>query len=155
MNYISKIRRAAATIALSVCGMTAHADGLTSIGFSVFPELYSTNDYTGDNSLLGVFPASLEVESQQALDLLTQQLTAAHPTRIDQFEDMFFGAASALNHTHSAFSAGASVIQLATLETESSRAIEDMKRLLQQGQSPSNTQTLELDRPVQSFGLGL
>lgn len=155
MNGKLRLRKTMAALAFSVCGTAAHADAPAYSGPSVSSEPYAITTYVGGDGKLGVWRASLEVESQLAIDLLTQQLTAARPAGFHQFEGMFLGPDGAWNQKPSVFPAEKPLHQLATLETESSKAIEDMKRLLQQGQLPSNVQSFKWERPDYDFSPGV
>lgn len=155
MNGKSRLRKTMAVMAFSVFGTTAHADVAAYIVLSVSPEPQSTRIPVGSDGGLGFWKASLEVESQLAIDLLMQQLTAARALELHQFESVFSGPVGSENQVHSTFPAEASFNQLATLETESSKAIEAMRRLLQQGQLPSNAQSFEWATHTHSFALGL
>ena len=155
MNEKSRLRKVMVVMAFSVFGMTAHADVPVYIELSVSPEPESIRIPVGSDGGLGVWKASLEVESQRAIDLLTQQLTAARAPELHQFERVFSGSVGSENQVHSMFPAEASFNQIATLETESSKAIEAMRRLLQQGQLPSNAQSVEWATHTHSFALGL
>lgn len=152
MSYISRFKEAVAAVFLSVCAVTAHADGAAGIGLQISPEPYFMMDSIGSGENFGGVIASLEIESQQAIDLLTQQLTAFEAVPSSQFNAALYGEVFSRDYANEPFLADTSIIQLATLETESSKAIEDMRRLLQQGQLPSNAPSSGWDMLPYGYG---
>lgn len=139
MSSISRCLKLTATSVFFVYGTSAYADRVNNFGWSISSAPY-TADVCGEAcDDIPVSTASLEVESQQAIDLLTGQLAHVQPSEYQ------LGKVNSLGGMDVDYGASSPAIQLATLEAESLRAVEEMKRLLQQGELSSYEPNSDLD----------
>lgn len=139
MSYVAKSLKTVAAVGLVIsCYASSALAGGTSIGEALVPQIgQATWGYAGTSyAEAGVIVATLEPESQQAIDLLTQQLAIVTVSPYAPETALHFNS---WGKAQSDVAVDMNGIRFVTLETESSQAIDQMKRLLQQGQLPSYT----------------
>lgn len=143
MNYVAKSLKTVAAVGLAI---SCYAGSALASGTSISEELASqvgqaTWGYAGtSNAEAGVIVASLEPESQHAIDWLTQQLTVAAASTYAPDAEL---PINSWDKVQSDVVVEMNGLQFVTLEAESSQAFDQMKRLLQQGQLPSYTPNAE------------